>query len=196
MMPEKDGFEVCATLKKDERTNHIPVIMLTARVAAADRLAGLAQGADAYLTKPFEKKELLIRLQQLFELRKTLQKKYGEQLFLDTPDEKTGPAEDPFMARARVIVLAELENEYFSVNELSDKLYLSRSQVHRKIKAVTGMSTAIFIRMIRMQEAKKLLRTTPLTISEIAYQTGFKTLSYFSQLFKQTFGESPSDFRK
>jgi len=196
MMPEKDGFEVCATLKQDERTNHIPVILLTARVAAADRLAGLAQGADAYLTKPFDKKELLIRLQQLFELRKTLQKKYGKQLFLGTPGEKTVPPEDPFMARARVIVLSELDTEHFSVNELSDQLYLSRSQVHRKIKAVAGISTAIFIRMIRMQEAKKLLVTTPLTISEIAYQTGFKTPTYFSQIFKQTFGESPSDFRK
>ncbi|MEZ5039164.1 MAG: ATP-binding protein [Saprospiraceae bacterium] len=196
MMPEKDGFEVCATLKQDERTNHIPVILLTARVTVQDRLTGLGQGADAYLAKPFEKEELWIRLHQLFELRKTLQKKYSEQLFIDTPNETIAAQEDPFIVRARTIVLAALENENFSLDELSEKLYLSRSQVHRKIKAVTGMSTAIFIRTIRLQEAKKLLASTDLTISEIAYQVGFKSPVYFSQMFKQTFGESPSDLRK
>lgn len=196
MMPEKDGFEVCATLKADERTNHIPIIMLTARVMIEDRLAGLAKGADAYLAKPFEKEELLIRLHQLLELRKTLQKKYSEQLLIDPPTDTTAVEEDPFLARARAIVMAELEDDNFSLNELSERLYLSRSQVHRKIKAVTGMSTAIFIRTIRLQEAKKLLASTQLTISEIAYQVGFKSPVYFSQMFRQTFGESPSDNRK
>jgi signal transduction histidine kinase/ligand-binding sensor domain-containing protein/CheY-like chemotaxis protein/AraC-like DNA-binding protein len=196
MMPEKDGFEVCATLKADERTNHIPIIMLTARATIEDRLAGLAKGADAYLAKPFEKEELMIRLHQLFELRKTLQNKYSDQLFIDRSTDTTVVEEDPFLTKARAIVLAELEDDNFSLNELSEKLYLSRSQVHRKIKAVTGMSTAIFIRTIRLQEAKKLLTSTHLTISEIAYQVGFKSPVYFSQMFKQTFGESPSDVRK
>lgn len=196
MMPEKDGFEVCATLKADERTNHIPIILLTAKVAVQDRLEGLAQGADAYLAKPFEKEELWIRLHQLFELRQTLQKKYSEQLLTDAPDETKVVQEDPFLAKARTIILAELENENFSLNELSQMLYLSRSQVHRKIKAVTGMSSAIFIRSIRLQEAKKMLASTHLTISEIAYQVGFKSPVYFSQMFKETFGESPSDIRK
>ncbi|HMP25927.1 MAG TPA: two-component regulator propeller domain-containing protein [Saprospiraceae bacterium] len=196
MMPEKDGFEVCATLKADERTNHIPIILLTARVTIEDRLAGLAKGADAYLAKPFAKEELLIRLHQLFELRKTLQKKYSEQLFILPSSDTIVVEEDPFLVKARAIVLAELEDDTFSLNELSAKLYLSRSQVHRKIKAVTGMSTAIFIRTIRLQEAKKLLASTQLSISEIAYEVGFKSPIYFSQMFKETFGESPSDFRK
>lgn len=196
MMPEKDGFEVCATLKTDERTSHIPIILLTARVTVQDRLKGLTQGADAYLTKPFEKEELWIRLHQLLELRKTLQKKYSDQLFSDPPGEANLVPEDPFLVKARAVVQSALNNEDFSGNELSENLYLSRSQVHRKIKALTGMSTAIFIRSIRLQEAKKLLASTHLNISDIAYQVGFKSPVYFSQVFKQTFGESPKNNRK
>ena len=195
MMPEKDGFEVCATLKTDERTNHIPIIMLTARVSIEDRLAGLARGADAYLAKPFEKEELWIRLHQLFALRNTLQKKYSEQLFIDPTTDTSVLEEDPFLVRVRAIVMAELADDNFSLKELSEKLHLSRSQLHRKIKAVTGMSTAIFIRTIRLHEAKNILASTHLTISEIAYQVGFKSPVYFSQIFKQTFGESPSEIR-
>lgn len=192
MMPDKDGFEVCATLKADERTNHIPIILLTARETKQDRLAGLARGADAYLTKPFEKEELWIRLHQLFELRIRLQRKYSEQLLTDT----FVPQEDLFISKTKAIILAKMENENFSLNELAEELHLSRSQVYRKIKAVTGISTSIFIRSIRLQEARKLLLSSPLTISEIAYQVGFKTPVYFSQIFKQTFGKSPSDIRK
>ncbi|MEZ5042903.1 MAG: ATP-binding protein [Saprospiraceae bacterium] len=196
MMPEKDGFEVCATLKEDERTNHIPIILLTAKVSVQDRLTGLAQGADAYLAKPFEKEELWIRLHHLLELRKTLQRKYSEQLLVETAEETSFQQEDPFVAKASAIVLTELDNEDFSLHELSQRLFLSRSQVHRKLKAVTGLSTTIFIRNIRLQVAKKLLTSSELTIAEIAYQVGFKTPIYFSQIFKETFGNSPSDFRK
>ena len=168
MMPEKDGFEVCASLKTDERTNHIPIILLTAKVTVQDRLTGLAQGADAYLAKPFEKEELWIRLHQLLELRKTLQKKYSEQLLKNASEETTIETGDPFLSKAKAIVLAGLENENFSLHQLAQQLFLSRSQLHRKIKAVTGVSTTIFIRNIRLQEARKLLISTELTVSEIA----------------------------
>lgn len=106
------------------------------------------------------------------------------------------PQADPFVAKARAIVLVELENENFSLHELSRQLFLSRSQVHRKLKAMTGMSTTIFIRNIRLQEAKKLLTNSNLSISEIAYRVGFKTPIYFSQIFKKTFDKSPSALRK
>lgn len=195
-LPEMDGFKVCATLKQDSRTNHIPIILLTARVNLEDRLTGLKQGADAYLSKPFEKEELTIRLHQLLELRKTLQKKYSEQLFNDHDDEPLNETGHSFTAKAREIILTELGNENFSVDDLCRSLCLSRSQLHRKLKALTGMSTSIFIRMIRLQQAKRLLASTDLSISEIAYQVGFKTPIYFSQIFKETFGNSPSDDRK
>jgi CheY-like chemotaxis protein len=195
-MPQKDGFEVCATLKLDERTNHIPIILLTARVTDQDRLTGLAHGADAYLAKPFKKEELWIRLDKLSELRKTLQKKYSKHLLIDTPVETSVSKEDPFIEKARMVLMAELENEDFSLEDFSEKLHLSKSQVYRKIKAVTGMSTAIFIRTIRLHMARKMLVSTNFTISEIAFKVGFKSPTYFSQSFKETFDKSPSDLRK
>ena len=126
-------------------------------------------------------------------MRKILQQKY-EQQFLE--EDSFTQQEDSFVAKARAIVLAELENEDFSIHDLAEQLFLSRSQLHRKIKALTGYSSTIFIRSIRLQEAKRLLTTTDLNISEIAYQVGFKTPLYFYQIFKETFGETPSNLRK
>ena len=193
-MPEKNGFEVCATLKQDERTNHIPIIMLTARVALEDRLTGLEQGADAYLAKPFEKDELLIRLRQLLDLRKKLHAKYSAQL-LDHPEPTITEPENPFIEKARAVVLQHIEDGDFSVDDLGAARYLSRSQLYRKLKAITDMSTTIFIRSVRLQEARKLLATTDLTIAEIAYRVGFKTPVYFSQVYTKAFGESPKTSR-
>jgi DNA-binding response OmpR family regulator/two-component sensor histidine kinase len=197
MMPVKDGFEVCATLKEDERTSHIPIILLTAKATTEDKLTGLTHGADAYLIKPFEKAELIIRLNNLLEIRQTLQKKYSNILIssqtFDVPIETKA---DSFIEKTEIIVLSHLEDETFSIHELARELHLSRSQVHRKIKALTGMSPAIYIRHIRVQKAKELLASTQLSISEIAYQVGFKSPVYFSQVFKKTFGESPKATRK
>ncbi|MCB9267821.1 MAG: response regulator [Lewinellaceae bacterium] len=197
MMPEIDGFEVCKILKEDERTSHIPIILLTAKATTEDKLTGLQYGADAYLTKPFEKEELLIRLEKLREVRSKLQKKYSSTLISrqaenDAPRDK----EDLFIQKIESIILGNLDNEEFSAHKLSRELHLSRSQAHRKIKALTGMSTAIYIRHIRLQKARELLSSTDLTISEIAYQAGFKTPVYFSQSYKEVFGESPSATRK
>jgi len=196
MMPEMDGFEVCATLKEDERTSHIPIILLTARATSEDKLEGLSHGADAYLIKPFEKEELMIRLNKLLEIRKKLQQKYSSTLVVNQlPKEEIITKEDIFIKKIETILLENLEDENFSSQELAQQVFLSRSQVHRKIKALTGMSTAIYIRHIRLQKAKELLISNDLSISEIAYQVGFKSPVYFSQVFKDTFGESPSMFR-
>jgi YesN/AraC family two-component response regulator len=197
MMPVKDGFEVCAILKEDERTNHIPIILLTAKATSEDKLTGLTHGADAYLIKPFEKAELIIRLTKLLEIRKTLQKKYSSNLISSqTYDIPIETKADSFIEKTEIIVLSHLEDEAFSIHEMARELHLSRSQVHRKIKARTGMSPAIYIRHIRLQKAKELLASTQLSISEIAYQVGFKTPVYFSQVFKKTFGESPNATRQ
>lgn len=197
MMPGMDGFEVCDTLKSDERSDHIPVIMLTAKVGFGDRLTGLSKGADAYLVKPFEKEELMIRLEKLLEIRQTLQQKYSSRFI---SKENTGSQEPNMMAaflvKAEGVILEHLEEEDFSVDTLADAICLSRSQVHRKIKALTGQSTSIYIRLIRLQKAKELLTSEDLTISEVAYRVGFKSPVYFSQIFKKTFGESPTVSRK
>ncbi|MFQ5445463.1 MAG: ATP-binding protein [Saprospiraceae bacterium] len=197
MMPQNDGFEVCATLKEDERTSHIPIILLTAKATSEDKLTGLTRGADAYLIKPFEKAELMIRLDKLMEIRQTLQKKYSGMLMSNkTSGEIPAGKEGSFMEKIENAIIEHLEEEDFSVNELARALRLSRSQVHRKIKALTGMSTAIYIRHVRLQKAKEWLISDHLTISEVAYKVGFKSPVYFSQVFKETFGESPSATRK
>lgn len=196
MMPVMDGFAVCATLKADERSNHIPIIMLTARAENEARLTGLAKGADAYLAKPFDKAELMIRLKKLLEIRHTLQQKYSRR-FLSS-EYKSLPIKntiESFLVKAEKAILEHLGEEDFSIDHFADALCLSRSQVHRKIKALTGYSTSIYIRMIRLQKAKELLAVEDLSVAEVAYEVGFKSPVYFSQIFKKTFGETPTNSR-
>lgn len=196
MMPGKDGFEVCSILKTDERTDHIPIILLTAKVTTEDRLTGLAHGADAYLAKPFNEKELFIRLDQLVLLRKKFIdkiQKEGLNIFLDKKAE--GP-ESKFLQKVIQSINENMDNSAFGSSDLADKLHLSESQIYRKLKAITDKSTAVFIRSVRLQKAKELIQTTDKTISEIAYETGFNDPSWFSRAFKEEFGFPPSDFSK
>lgn len=196
MMPKKDGFAVCKELKNDERTSHIPIILLTAKATMEDRLSGLARGADAYLIKPFHKQELLIRLEQLVTLRKALKKRYtGEDLI-----EKRGNAleqiEDTFISKVNKIILDHLDDTDFDSAKLCQALLISNTQLYRKLKALTGESIAVYIRSVRLHQAKQLLVESDLNISEIAYQVGFKDLSYFSKCFIKKFAISPQNFRK
>jgi signal transduction histidine kinase/CheY-like chemotaxis protein len=196
MMPGKDGFEVCAMLKSDERTDHIPIILLTAKVTTEDRLAGLSHGADAYLAKPFNEKELFIRLNQLVLLRKKLIDKIqkdGLNKFLAKREESP---ESKFLHKVIQVINEDIGNSAFGSGDLADKLLLSESQVYRKLKAITDKSTAVFIRSIRLQKAKELIETTDRTISEIAYDTGFNDPSWFSRAFKEEFGLAPSEISK
>ncbi|MEN8186014.1 MAG: ATP-binding protein [Bacteroidota bacterium] len=197
MMPVKDGFEVCSTLKTDERTDHIPIILLTAKVTMKDRLTGLSCGADAYLTKPFVKAELFTRLDQLVLLRKKMiQKIEGDSFsqFLKKPVENP---ETKFLQKIIKIIHEEISNHSFgSSTHLSQKMHLSESQIYRKLKAITGKSTAVFIRSVRLQKAKELILTTDKTISEIAYEVGFNDPSWFSRAFKEEFGFAPSAIPK
>jgi signal transduction histidine kinase/ligand-binding sensor domain-containing protein/DNA-binding response OmpR family regulator len=197
MMPKMDGFELCATLKEDSRTNHIPVILLTAKTTVGDKLKGLSSGADAYLTKPFEKKELLIRLDKLLATRQTLQQKYLEELNtgINQPSTTESPSQH-FVHKVEQLVLEHLSDDSFSVNELATLVHLSRSQLHRKIKALTGMPASNYIRHIRLLKAKELLQTTDESVSEILYQVGFNSPAYFSQAYKKAFGISPSAERE
>ena len=196
MMPKKDGFELCATLKTDTRTSHIPIILLTAKATVADKIAGLEHGADAYLAKPFEPKELEVRLRKLLELRTQLQNRYINGTIPQADNNPAFQLEDEFLLKAKAIVLDNLDNTDFSVDLLCKSLFLSRQQVHRKLKALTGQSSQLFIRTIRLMEAKKLLETTNKSITEIAFDVGFREVSYFSRVFSETFGHAPSSLRK
>ncbi len=193
MMPLVDGFELCNTLKNDIKTNHIPIILLTAKATQESKISGLSLGADAYLTKPFNKEELLIRIEKLINLRKILQNKYANiDLLVTDKSNKSNTQSDEFINKIIEKIHLNLDDNNFASNELAASLFMSSSQLYRKIKALTNTSTAIFIRRIRLQKAKELLEVTNDSVSEIAYQTGFVDPSWFSKCFKKEFGYSPS----
>ncbi len=196
MMPGKDGFEVCEILKSDERSDHIPIIILTAKATEGDRLKGLSHGADAYLAKPFNEEELFTRLNQLVSQRKKLIhkiQKSGFNALLKTN------AEDPklqFLHKAEKLIHADISNSNFGSSDLARELLISESQLYRKIKAITDKSTAVFIRSTRLQYAKELLLNKDKTVSEVAYEVGFNDPSWFSRAFKDEFGFTPSESTK
>ena len=196
MMPGKDGYEVCATLKADERTDHIPIIMLTAKVTIEDRITGISHGADAYLAKPFNKVELFTRLNQLILLRKKMRHKLEKEGFGGFLKKRAENPEAKFLQKAIKLIHQEMSDHSFGSRHLARKLLLSESQIYRKLKAITGKSTAIFIRSVRLQRAKELIQTTKSTISEIAYDVGFNDPSWFSRAFKEEFGFTPSELSK
>jgi signal transduction histidine kinase/DNA-binding response OmpR family regulator/ligand-binding sensor domain-containing protein len=195
MMPVKDGFEVCETLKQDERTSHIPIILLTAKATETDRIEGLSHGADAYLTKPFNKAELFVRLEQLIKIRRQLQEKYSKVEISLTENEQP-QGEEIFLKKTIEAIEKQMDNPQLDPALLAVGLNISESQLYRKLKALSGKSTSVFIRGIRLSVAKKLLESTTLHISEIAYQCGFNNPAWFSRIFKEEFGQSPGQFRK
>lgn len=211
MMPFKDGFEVCKTLKTDERTSHIPIIMLTAKADMDSKLQGLEHGADVYLMKPFNKEELLLRIKKLLELRQQLQQYYrstisdvgfgisvtGSKPKSDIPNPKSNNADNAFVIKVRTMIEANLNNADFDVETLCHNLLLSPSQVYRKLIALTGLSTNNFIRYVRLVKAKDMLiKNSHYSISAVAYDSGFNDPAYFSRAFKQEFGMTPQAWRE
>lgn len=192
MMPLMNGFEVCEQLKQDEYTSHIPILLLTAKASEQDKIAGLSSGADAYLIKPFNKEELLIRLGNFLKMQER-----QRQRLLKPRQEKEAPGpEQLFLNKVSAAIEANMSDADFNTNRLSQTLGMSRVQLHRKLKAIVGMPTSLYIRHYRLQHAKQLLENTDLPISEVAWQTGFNNLSWFSQAFRAAFDQSPSETRK
>lgn len=196
MMPEKDGIELLRTLKNDERTSHIPIVMLTAKADIQSKIEGLEQGADAYLAKPFYKAEILVRLKKLIELRKVLQLRYQNLTPDSTTINKTIMKEDAFLLKVRRSVESHISDENFGIAELCDDLAISRTQLHRKLTAMTGKSTSYVVRSIRLKKAKTLLQSTDLNVSEVGYEVGYANSSHFAQDFRKEFGQAPSQFKK
>jgi signal transduction histidine kinase/DNA-binding response OmpR family regulator len=201
MMPEKDGFEVCQTLKNDERTSHIPIIMLTAKADITSKIEGLERGADAYLAKPFHKEELLVRIKKLLELRKKLWQYYRSLAISESKELKipTGleveNAENAFVSKVCEIVEGHLMDIEFNVKKLCREVGLSNSQLNRKISALTGYPAKRFIRHIRLSHAKVMLVNTDETITAVAFDNGFSDPDYFSRVFRKEFGLTPTEFR-
>jgi CheY-like chemotaxis protein len=199
MMPFKDGFEVVDVLKNDERTSHIPIVLLTAKADVQSRLTGLRKGADAYLSKPFHQEELLVTADNLLETRRKLQLKYQQQIL--APETLTAPAaavemEDAFLQKVRAVIEAHYSEEDFGLPQLCQKVGMSRSQLFRKMKALTDIAPSDLIRLHRLNKAKSLLESGAANVAEAAWQTGFKDPSYFSKLYQEEFGEAPSATRK
>lgn len=194
MMPIMDGYEVCHTLKNDARTSHIPLIMLTAKGDQKSKLAGLKEGADAFLVKPILKEELLIRVGQLIQTRNILRERFSAGSFPDHA--QSGDKEDAFIGSARKIIEHHLDHTDFSVDQFCTGLDMTYTQVHRKLKALTGKPAKIFIRSVRLQKAQGFLVHSDLNISEIAYKVGFSDPNYFSRAFSQEFEMSPSEYRQ
>ncbi len=194
MMPNMDGYQFCEKLKTDERTSHIPVVLLTARSDSASKIEGLTLGADDYLTKPFEPDELKVRIKNLIEQRRKLRQRFNKQITIPIEDIAVMPADEIFLKRAVDMIEMHLTNPDLSVDWLSSKMALSRSQLHRKIHALTNQTVVDFIRSIRLKHAIEILESKTATISEIAYQTGFGSPDYFRRCFKKRFGKSPSQY--
>lgn len=192
MMPGKNGFEVCDFLKNNSRTSHIPIILLTAKTAKEEQVRGLRFGADAFLTKPFHKEELLVRLQKLIELRRKLQAHYLE----DDKGEAPPSKEEQFLATLKKCIGDQLDNSDLSVNDLCRAVQLSHAHLYRKLKALTNLTPVQFIRHIRLKKAKTLLETSSMNISEIAYAVGFSDPNYFSRIYHKEMGITPSESRK
>lgn len=198
MMPEKNGYEVCATLKNDERTSHIPIIMLTAKADITSKIEGIEMGAEAYLSKPFEKMELLTRVRKLLELRKNLQARYSNgnlQIEVEPNAIKLPTIENRFLQKLQTAVEDRLNDSELSIPELCKAVHLSHTQLYRKLKALTGKTPSQFIRTVRLNKAMILIKESDLNISEIAYDVGFSDPNYFARMFKQEFGKSASEVR-
>ncbi len=195
MMPGMDGIEMCRRIKSDLRTDHIPFIMLTAKASADSRLEGLRTGADDYLMKPFNSEELVLKVNNQLTLRENMRAHLRRLQFAEpTPAATAESPEEKFLAAARKYIESRLDDESLSVEDLAAELAMSRTQIYRKMIALTGLTPSSFMRKLRLGRAATLLSSGAGNISEVAYQTGYSSLSHFSKAFKEEFGLAPSDY--
>jgi len=191
MMPVMDGLAFCQQLKTDKAISHIPVILLTARSLDEQRAEGYEHGADAYLSKPFSLRLLFSRIDNLIQSRKKLSKLFSNSDENDAFEKLSNETDKTFAAQLRKIIQDNLSDNEFNVERIGDEIGLSRVQLYRKVKALTGYSPVEMLRKARLTRARHLLQTTERTVSEVAYAVGFSTPSYFSKCYKDEFGESP-----
>ncbi|GAA4350679.1 hypothetical protein GCM10023185_08670 [Hymenobacter saemangeumensis] len=193
MMPVMNGLALCRHLKSDERTSHIPVVLLTARSGDDSRLAGLELGADDYLTKPFRPRELQARVRNLLRQREQLRQRYSREVTLQPHAISISPVEEVFLNKALAVVEAHFQDAEFDVEVFASELAMSRIQLYRKLKALTDQSPTDFIRTLRLRRAAQLLEAQAGTVADVAYQVGFQSLSYFSRAFREQYGHPPSE---
>ncbi len=198
MMPEMDGLQFCHALKTDERTSHIPVILLTAKSSQADHVSGLETGADLYLTKPFSTRVLELNVRNLLALRERMREQFSRQWQTAgppaAPDAIPNRVDTAFLEKVMQLVDEHMDNPDFGVDMLARKVAMSQPVLYKKLKAVTGMSVNDFVKSLRLKKAAELIRTRQHTVYEVAYMVGYNDRKYFSREFKKQYGKTPSEF--
>jgi len=193
MMPGMDGFELCAILKKDERTSHIPVILLTARDSAQSSLEGYQSGADDYIIKPFDNEHLKLKVKNIIATRESARNQFDFKSILSSEGLNIGHTDKEFMRKCLAVIEMHIDNSSFSVDKLAEELAFSNRNFYRKIKALTNQTPAEFIRIFRLNYARQLLQNSKLKIYEISMAVGYEDANKFRQAFKKQFGVSPSE---
>jgi DNA-binding response OmpR family regulator len=194
MMPEMDGFELCKKIKTDQRTSHIPVILLTAKTDLNSKIEGLEFGADDYISKPFEADELKVRSKNLIEQRNRLREKFTRMIEIKPGEVTASSMDEQFLERLITVSEKHLSESGYSTENLAREVGVSRSQLNRKLRALTDLSTHGFILNMRLKRAAQLLKMKAGSVSEVAYTVGFNSPANFSKAFKNQYGKSPRDF--
>ena len=197
MMPEMDGFKLCSYVRKSELLKHLPILVVTARNENADRIKSYEAGTDAFITKPFNSDELMLRVEKLLELRRMLRDKYSNALLDDSVEQiDTSAADQKFMSQLHQILQANMGDTALGSTLVAEKMFISQRQLNRKVKMLTNVDTATYIREFRILFAKQMLKNTDSSITDIYIQCGFESPSYFSKIFKQSVGMTPTEYRK
>ncbi|MEK6783712.1 MAG: DNA-binding response regulator, partial [Bacteroidota bacterium] len=194
MMPEMDGITMAGKIKNDKHTSHIPLILLTAKSTEDSKLSGLQSGADDYLTKPFNKNELLLKVRNGVSRQAKLREKLRAELLSSAPKVEVLSEDEKFLNSVKEKILERLSDEQLSVESLAEDMGMSRVQLYRKVTGLAGISVNELIRKLRLQRAAQLLQQNWGPVSQVAYEVGFSNLSYFSKVFKEEFGTLPSEY--
>ncbi len=194
LMPDVDGYEFCRHIKKDERTSHIPLLLLTALHSREHEIEGLSCGADDYLTKPFDISILQTKIENIMSMRKALKEKFTREIILKPSNVTVASPDERFLMKAMEVVERNISNPDFDIESFADETGVSRMQLYRKFNALTSMTVKEFVRSIRLKRAAQLLLERKMTVSEIAFAVGFRDLSHFRKCFSREFGMSASDY--
>lgn len=194
IMPLTTGVELCNEIKTNLKTSHIPFILLTAKASVDDQIAGIASGADVYVTKPFSMRFLVAQVNQIIESRKALYARFSQDVYLLPGKATTNALDQAFLQKVIDYIIDNIQSPQLGVDSIADLCHLGRMQTYRKIKALTGKSVVEFIRMVRIKQALKLIETHKYTLSEVAYLSGFNSSSYFTRVFREEYGKTPSEY--
>jgi len=194
MMPVMDGIELCSKIKNDIRLSHIPVILLTAKGEVEHKIEGYESGADEYISKPFNLKLLMVRINNIIRQRNELRVAFRKQIVVEPTKLTVTTLDEQLLKKCVELIEANIADPDFNVDELCRGVGLSRPAVYKKVKSLTGLSVVEFIRSIRLKRAAQLLAQDKSSISDVMYQVGFNNRSYFSLRFKEEFGCNPNEY--